>query len=109
MLKTRNRLLVTLVLLLLATATAWTVAEARPKSDDGSSSGTVAAPGIPKPCAAPASGEPDQPAGHTTPGNHGAVMAPPSQEGSVAVQDVSWRWIRWISRIWAARYLGVAF
>jgi len=112
MLKNRNRLLIALVLVLAATATAWTVAGARTRADDGSSSGTVTAPGIPKPAAMPAAGEPDQPKAQVPPSSlvpQNAVAQPASGEGEVGIVDPAGVLIRWISRIWAMWHMGVAF
>ena len=105
--KIRNRLLIVLAFLTVATAAVWLDAEARPRldreTDPGSSGTTVIKPGI-----APSTGEPD--------GSGGPGIVPPappklglmpSQEESLGRWDTWHRSIRWAGRIWAARVLGV--
>ena len=100
-----GRLLITLVLLTVATTATWTTAHAR--SREGARLGRPYAyanvvirstPGM-----RPASGEPDVGATKNPPTVLGrtdlAVDGEPVADGSI--------WFQWISRIWMARYLGV--
>jgi hypothetical protein len=109
MVKTRNRLLVTLVPILVAATMMASVALARPRTD-GTPSGTTAGSGIQKPVALPASGEPDVPQAPVLPQAPGYTVSAPEvgvtgNEG----MDPGFAFIRGIGRIWAAIYLRVAF
>jgi hypothetical protein len=105
--KDRNRLLVTLILVLVATATAWTVSEARIRAGADGPPGSVFASSLPKAGLTSTSGEPDQPKATMPPLNpQSAIQAQP---GWGTAWDRIPGWLRWVSRIRAALYLGVAF
>ena len=99
MLNVRNRLLIMLVLLTVAVSTSWVDAMAR--SSEISASGIV----VSKPGAGTNTGEPDGS------GGPGATPPPPIKFGigpGGGVEGKTWGdAIRWASRIWAARVLGV--
>jgi hypothetical protein len=100
-----GRLLITLVLLAVASTAAWTTAHARPREGAlGGRSCTSASVMIRSyPGMRPASGEPDV----------GATKNPPFVTGRTQIVEdeetiaPGSNWFPWISRIWMARYLGV--
>jgi hypothetical protein len=99
-----GRLLITLVLLAVASTAAWTTAHARPREGAlGGRSYTSASVMIRSyPGMRPASGEPDT----------GAQKNPPLVTGRADIVDQETitpgsNWFPWISRIWMARNLGV--
>lgn len=100
-----GRLLITLVLLAVASTAAWTNAHARPREGAlwGRSSVSASVMVRSYPGMRPASGEPDT----------GAQKLPPQISGraDIVIDDETTtpgaNWFPWISRIWMARYLGV--
>lgn len=106
MVKTRNRLLIALVPILVAATMLSSVALARPRTDDTSSGSTVGS-GIQKPTALPASGEPDVPQAPVLPRYSASSPGAGTTNMEGVESDIAW--IRGISRIWAAIFLRVAF
>ena len=104
--KSSSRLLITLVLLAVATCAAWTNADARSSQGARWVRSHVAASVVSRPGARPASGEPDGGASKDPPlvvGRSGIVVAEPADDPSGGLSD----WFSRIGMIWMARYLGV--
>jgi hypothetical protein len=99
-----GKLLIPLILLVAATCCAWTTAHARLPGSSGSV--LTASVGASKPGAQPCSGEPD--VGQTKLPTHGSLlpMATDASAGSGARIRSFGDWLRWIGRVWMARYLG---
>jgi hypothetical protein len=109
--KLSGRLLITLVLLAVATSAAWTPAHAR--SRDGTrwvrSHATASVVIGSRPGMRPASGEPDSGAQKTPPTVTGRSGLAGDFDASVVGQPGgASNWFRGISMIWMARYLGVS-
>lgn len=104
--KPSSRLLITLVLLAVATLAAWTTAHARPRQGARWVRSQVAASVVSRPGARPASGEPDGGASKNPPlvvGRIGVIVEEPDDDPSIGPGD----WFSRIGMIWMARYLGV--
>lgn len=104
--KARNSLLVTLVLAAMAMAVASHGAEASGLIPSDSGHPAVVS-SVQKPSATPATGEPDVGQNKVPPSSTSAWLTTlwGGDHSPRSVVD----WFTWISRIWAARHLGVGF
>lgn len=104
----RNRLLVTLVLLAVACAAMprVTFASSSLPSDDSGGGISLTDTSHPKPLLGPTNGEPDSPSKQT--GSSSLSTFGSSSGGRHVVAGVrGWDLLRWISAMWAARFLRV--
>jgi len=104
----RNRLLVTLVLLAVACSAMprMTFASSSLPSDVSGGSVSITDTSHPKPLLGPTNGEPDSPSKQT--GTSSLITLGSTSGAKHVVSGIrGWDLLRWISVMWAARFLGV--
>jgi hypothetical protein len=104
--KTRNRLLILLAFLTVASVSVWVEAGATPRQGIVDDSPGAPNPSVTNPGVTPSTGEPDGS------GGPGIVPPPPKfglgpGDGSAAAPAPWLRSLEWAGRIWAARVFGV--
>ena len=104
MISQRGRLLLLLVLLSVVATAGWTTALAGEKTAPPTVSTSVMS--VPKPPAAPTSGEPDVGQTPHPTLTHGGSLKAPRGEGAPSMGSGTDWWLRWIFSMWAIRYQG---